>query len=759
MEKRHYVLIITCLIYSLIFTYFGKIIINQPYIGVELNKKEGVLFVEKIYANSWGEQYLKKGDIIVTKHYKGLDNLEGMKNLTIYRGKEILNFKVSYHKLPDQILFQIVIPFIFLFICLTFSIILLLRGKWNKPKMYTICFFLVVSLGYLSASGSSREDFISRFISGLCLSIVPYLLVHLLYQYFKKSDIKALTTVSLYLAYTLCLFIGILEFFPLTSSFKNYISSIQLFIFGIGTFYLITIIFSYYNKLKSLKDGPIIRIILISLMVSFLPIILFYILPIVIFHHTLLSAEIAISSMMVLPFSLFYLNFKSVYFDVDFLIQRIKYYSLASILFVLIILLFSINVKNNFTSLFLFGLLLLVCFNILLFFYGNLQLIFNKNSKFNYQDSLYNFTRKSKKILSFQDLIYFIEKEVKVGLRIPQIVPFKLSKENGTCTDLTLDCKYINILYNNVLDLEKNKKLFDKVIDVHNELYLVLGEENNEFVVLYIDRSHTKVKLNIQEKKWLNTLMYYANIIFENLKKVDALLLEIENLKRDKTYYPYWMAQLFCRISEKERANLANDIHDNILQDQLLLYRKFEEIANDKNLVSNLTQSDITFFREMILDNIYLIRETCNHLKPAFLKELGIVEALKNLIDKIQLHSNFEIEYYFDELECLDDETSINLYRIIQELLNNAIKHSEATKVIITLQRQEPMVCLNYRDNGIGFNNENKNKVNKTIGLSSIKERAHALKGSVTFTSTPKKGLQVSVSFSLDNLPEIGVTV
>ena len=96
-------------------------------------------------------------------------------------------------------------------------------------------------------------------------------------------------------------------------------------------------------------------------------------------------------------------------------------------------------------------------------------------------------------------------------------------------------------------------------------------------------------------------------------------------------------------------------------------------------------------------------------------------------------------------MQNFSNEVTINVYRIIQELLNNAIKHSYATKVIITLQIKDGNCILNYKDNGVGFNSRYTENTS-SIGLFSIKERVHAMKGDITFTSVPSEGLSVNIS-------------
>ncbi|WP_226701761.1 sensor histidine kinase [Priestia aryabhattai] len=753
--KRKHVLLIVCLAYLIILVCLGRIFITQPYVGAEISQEGQKLVVDKVYPNSWAEKYLKVGDKVISNVKRNSEDLEGFKKVTILREKTSETFEVDYNQIPKQFLYQVIVPITFLFICLAYSIILIFRGKLNQAKIQTICFFIMISLGYFAASGSARNNFIAGLVSGLCLTITPFLLIHLLQYYFKKEKIRALSIKVICLAYVVSLLVAFMEILYVSLPISNYIPLMQLMIFGIGCIYMIWIMFNYYTKRKNSDEGPIIQIILLSLTVSFLPIILFYVLPTILLGRPILSADIAISFILVLPSALFYLNFKNLYFDVGFFIQRVKYYSLISLIPIILISLFSIKMHSKVSSLLLFDLLLIIGFNIFFFLNENLYHTFSKKHQSNYQNSLYYFTKETTKITNFKELVDLTQSSLEKGIVLNGVVLVRLNKESGIYKE-TIPCKYINKLYNHLKD--QTIDTLDRVVTIDEELYLILGENEEDFLLFYVDRKKSKVKLNIEEKKWLNTLMYYAYITFENFKKMDTLLIEIEKLKVNQMNSNPWIAQLFCRISEKERSSIANEIHDNILQDLLVLYRQFERLSHSNSFNNQLSNRELKYFEEMILDNIHLVRETCHSLKPAFLKELGIVESLKNLINKFQIRENLNIIHYFDDIDNLSDDLSVNLYRIVQELLNNAVKHSKATQISISLQCDESKIILSYKDNGVGFS-KLKERNHNAIGLSSIKERTQALNGNITFKSIPQQGLNVVASFPFNNPLKVGVNL
>ena len=157
-----------------------------------------------------------------------------------------------------------------------------------------------------------------------------------------------------------------------------------------------------------------------------------------------------------------------------------------------------------------------------------------------------------------------------------------------------------------------------------------------------------KTNLNIQESIWLETLAYISSILLENFQLIEGLFQKIEHYKEKKEEihhsYPSWLSRLLFTISEKERANLSIDLHDSVLQDLLQFLRVVDNITekvDDPHIKVELLE-----LKERMLDNIHLIRETCNELRPPFLSELGIIQSIHLLFDQTKLRSDFML--YFE---------------------------------------------------------------------------------------------------------------
>ncbi|GGO01585.1 PAS domain-containing sensor histidine kinase [Saccharibacillus kuerlensis] len=243
---------------------------------------------------------------------------------------------------------------------------------------------------------------------------------------------------------------------------------------------------------------------------------------------------------------------------------------------------------------------------------------------------------------------------------------------------------------------------------------------------------------------WLQTLARYIDSFYENILKIKDLTDELESLTQ-KQRTPAWLLRLMYAVSEKERRGVSQDLHDAALQEQIIWYRKLEVLQYSEDM-SEPAKEEIRRVCDGLLDVIHQIRTTCHELRPPFLKEWGIGQALEALHDQVQLRADYRID--FDQkgfTAKLEDEQMIALYRINQELLNNAIKHSEATEVRLSLTDHKDGVLMTYQDNGIGIPETKLQNLLSTMGLYGMQERVRSLEGDMQIDSSPGRGLTIHV--------------
>jgi signal transduction histidine kinase/ligand-binding sensor domain-containing protein len=196
---------------------------------------------------------------------------------------------------------------------------------------------------------------------------------------------------------------------------------------------------------------------------------------------------------------------------------------------------------------------------------------------------------------------------------------------------------------------------------------------------------------------------------------------------------------------EEERKNISTELHDDLGQNLLVVKNRLMLADRDKTFEESL--NDIL---EILDGSIQDVSNISHLLHPSELEELGLTQAIESMVYRIKSASNlkiinnlFSIDEYFFAGE------KINVFRIIQEALNNVLKHAHAAEVILSCDVYKNKLNLSITDNGIGFINSNQQgeKTRPHIGLKGMKERALLLKGVLTVSSSPNKGTTIKLVF------------
>ncbi|MBK7558881.1 MAG: PAS domain-containing protein [Chitinophagaceae bacterium] len=198
---------------------------------------------------------------------------------------------------------------------------------------------------------------------------------------------------------------------------------------------------------------------------------------------------------------------------------------------------------------------------------------------------------------------------------------------------------------------------------------------------------------------------------------------------------------------ETERSDIGKELHDNI--NQLLgASRMYLEMAKrgGENSALYLSRSS-----EYTLNAIDEIRNLTKGLTTDIINNIGLGDAIENTVrdlsevNLVKISSSLES---FNE-DSVTDKFKHNVFRIIQEQLNNILKHAKAEKIIISLVQNKRSIKLRISDNGIGYDTRKKQK---GIGIENIKDRASRYKGNAVFVSQPGRGCVLTVLFPVSGL-------
>lgn len=213
----------------------------------------------------------------------------------------------------------------------------------------------------------------------------------------------------------------------------------------------------------------------------------------------------------------------------------------------------------------------------------------------------------------------------------------------------------------------------------------------------------------------------------------------------EKMAHQRQLAQATLDGQEKERLEIGKELHDNIGQ-QLTTIKLFLDLAKataDEKTVLMVDQA-LRGVSEVINE----VRSISRALVPPTLKDLGLIDSINDLIESFRYMQSLSIELdYFDfDEDQLPDNKKLALYRIIQEQLNNIVKHANASTVAIILRLTPGNILLQIKDDGDGFDIR---KIKRGLGITNMNHRAELFGGNVLLTSAPGEGCEVNVCLPL----------
>lgn len=207
-------------------------------------------------------------------------------------------------------------------------------------------------------------------------------------------------------------------------------------------------------------------------------------------------------------------------------------------------------------------------------------------------------------------------------------------------------------------------------------------------------------------------------------------------------------SQQLIESQEAERKRIASELHDGLGQSLLVIKTRTtlgKKVSPDNEKMLGQFE-EISKATGQALNEV---RSIAYNLRPYHLERLGLRESIEAMLEKLREAANLEIKAHialFDEVFSKDDE--VTFYRVIQECLNNIIKHSEATTAEISIVQNEKEVTASISDNGRGFNSVSANQP-KGFGLIGMSERIRMLGGTHTVESEIGKGTKITIIIPL----------
>ncbi len=206
-----------------------------------------------------------------------------------------------------------------------------------------------------------------------------------------------------------------------------------------------------------------------------------------------------------------------------------------------------------------------------------------------------------------------------------------------------------------------------------------------------------------------------------------------EQLKRQALEFEYQqkMMQAELESQESERRRLAADLHDSIGGMLSTIRVGLSTMARSMPDPSSIDET-----KKMLDDTITSVRRISRDLMPSTLEKFGLTHALKELCERFQNTARVNISFRDEgKTRSIEPQRDLMVFRIAQELLNNAIKHAQASEIEVSLHCEEKIELI-VEDNGVGFNADEikrDKQGNKGLGLYNIENRARLLGGELKF--------------------------
>ncbi len=281
------------------------------------------------------------------------------------------------------------------------------------------------------------------------------------------------------------------------------------------------------------------------------------------------------------------------------------------------------------------------------------------------------------------------------------------------------------------IDLAKDKRLFELRAKRSNiTLYSLL------FSIAAILIAGYFVILYYQQKLETSTIIHQQNQQIQDQKIVEL-----------ETNIQMQSMQSMINGQEYERERIAKDLHDSLGGLLSTIRLRFDNILHEYHDAA--LKEEFVKLHDMLDIACKEVRNISQDLTPGSLEKLGVRNAIRDMLNRYKMGGGPDItfqEYGFTENSFMNPSLAINIYRIIQELVNNAIKHAKATEILVQMACKNNELEITVEDDGMGYDAD---QMNRGMGLENIRSRVNYVKGEIHIDSTKGQGTSVLIMLPL----------
>lgn len=277
-------------------------------------------------------------------------------------------------------------------------------------------------------------------------------------------------------------------------------------------------------------------------------------------------------------------------------------------------------------------------------------------------------------------------------------------------------------------------------------LNLIIEQENGETDCLFSIGSDI-VKYNCKWNRLYDESEETTLVLFEQMSRPQVSAYEKELI--NDLHEQRDLIALIIETDEYERKKISDFLHDEVgsLMASCKHQLDLSLFSNQGN--NNRSAEELKKGIRMLDESIKMLRHIAMHTAPVSY-EFGLVNAIQNLVESVNYQGDTLVKFIpvTDSLN-LKKSLEITIYRIIQELLQNSIKHASATEIILQLYSDQHGVTITYEDNGKGFDYNKELKKQNAIGLKKINQRVGLFDGKMQIDSFPNQGTVITIDLLL----------
>lgn len=295
-----------------------------------------------------------------------------------------------------------------------------------------------------------------------------------------------------------------------------------------------------------------------------------------------------------------------------------------------------------------------------------------------------------------------------------------------------------------LLDNELSRRILNQNTTLINSSVIAYFEHHE--LIEYLNEILDGVRSNfdVMETNYLDKVL-----TIRCRKMEESNILTVQDITQWKQGEMYSIQSVLNTL-EEDRNRIALELHDSvgsqISANIHQLEAVIEKLKSSNDLISDEIRAVVQSSKEVSEE----LRSISHTLIPRVLIDFGIVAALQGLVNRINAGNKCKVEFInsFTGVE-LDQEIELNLYRITQELLNNALKHAQADHIFVQLVKNDQRLVLMIEDNGTGFDLE-KLRHSEGIGLNNVETRTKVLGGELNIESAPNRGTVIIIEVPID---------